>query len=157
MGRRGTPNIIHLARLPTTITISDIPNEYTHCHNYVCYSSKPKSNATEQLRYCRPTVRECLYSSRPRWLSGFASISYVPGADPGFKKRGGSNIFLCSHVACLKQRVYNYYCKLCVLSRGGWVLHACQSSVIHTEPSSFWRLKYLSFEGHSDKKNGVYF
>ena len=30
----------------TTITTSDIPNEYTHCHNYVCYSSKHKSNAT---------------------------------------------------------------------------------------------------------------
>ena len=32
--------------IPTTITTSDIPNEYMHCHNYVCYSSKPKSNAT---------------------------------------------------------------------------------------------------------------
>ena len=38
MGRRGTPNIIHIAIIDTTITTSDIPNEYTHCHNYVCYS-----------------------------------------------------------------------------------------------------------------------
>ena len=42
----GTPNIIHLAILPTSITTSDIPNKYTHCHNCVCYSSKPKLNAT---------------------------------------------------------------------------------------------------------------
>ena len=27
-------------------TTSDIPNEYAHCHTYVCYSSKPKINAT---------------------------------------------------------------------------------------------------------------
>ena len=33
-----TPNIIHIAIIHTTITTSDIPNEYTHCHNYVCYS-----------------------------------------------------------------------------------------------------------------------
>ena len=45
-GQAGTPNIIHLAILPTTITISDIPNEYMHCHNYLCYSSKPKINGT---------------------------------------------------------------------------------------------------------------
>ena len=45
-GQAGTPNIIHLAILPTTITTSDIPNEYTHCHNFVRYTSKPKSNAT---------------------------------------------------------------------------------------------------------------
>ena len=32
-GRRGTPNIIHLAIVHNTITTSDIPNEYTHCHN----------------------------------------------------------------------------------------------------------------------------
>ena len=38
MGRRGTPNIIHIAIIHTTITTSDIPIEYTHCHNYVCYS-----------------------------------------------------------------------------------------------------------------------
>ena len=43
----GDAKYIHLAILPTTITtVSDIPNEYTHCHNYVCYSSKPKRNAT---------------------------------------------------------------------------------------------------------------
>ena len=30
----------------TITTVSDSPNEYTHCHNYVCYSSKPKINAT---------------------------------------------------------------------------------------------------------------
>ena len=44
MGMQGTPNIIHLAILHTTITTSDIPNEYTHCH--VFYSSKPKINVT---------------------------------------------------------------------------------------------------------------
>ena len=31
-------------------------------------------------------------------------------------------------------------------------MHACQPSVIHTETTSFWRLKYLSFEGHLEKK-----
>ena len=62
MGRRGTSNIIHLALLPTTITPSDIPNEYAHYHNYVCYS-KTNINATYQQRYCRPTVREYLYST----------------------------------------------------------------------------------------------
>ena len=46
-GQAGDAKYIHLAILPTTITtVSDIPNEYTHCHNYVCYSSKPKINAT---------------------------------------------------------------------------------------------------------------
>ena len=30
----GTPNLIHLAILHNTITTSNIPNEYTHCHNH---------------------------------------------------------------------------------------------------------------------------
>ena len=71
MGRRGTPNIIglHLEILPTTITTSDIPSKYTHCHDYVCYSSKPKINA----------MFVCI-QRRPWWLSVFASISHVPFA-----------------------------------------------------------------------------
>ena len=32
------------------------------------------------------------------------------------------------------------------------MLHACQPSVIRTETMSFWRLKYLPFEGHLEKK-----
>ena len=46
---------------------------------------------------------------------------------------------------------------LACLKYGAGVLHACQPSVIRTETTSFWRLKSLSFEGHLEKKNGVYF
>ena len=37
-GQAGMPNIMHIAITHTTITTSDIPDEYTHCHNYVSYS-----------------------------------------------------------------------------------------------------------------------
>ena len=43
-GRRGR-RVIHLARLPTTITTSEMHTEYMRCHNYVIVS-KPKINAT---------------------------------------------------------------------------------------------------------------
>ena len=33
-GTDGQANIIHLAILHNTITTSDIPNEYMHCHNH---------------------------------------------------------------------------------------------------------------------------
>ena len=65
----------------------------------------------------------------------------MTGADPGFMKRGGSNIFdVAKYIGVLE------------VGGGGGVLDACQPSVICTEAPSFWRLKYLSFEGHLEKK-----
>ena len=40
---------------------------------------------------------------------------------------------------------------------GAGMLHACQPSVVRTETPSFWKLTSLSFEGHLEKTNGVYF
>ena len=52
-----------------------------------------------------------------------------------------------------------YLMQPCCAFEVGGGLHACESSVIHTEDSSFWRLQYqnLSFKGHNEKTNGVYF
>ena len=64
----------------------------------------------------------------------------IPGADPGFEKRGGPKYVM-------------YPCSVFEVGGGAGVLHPCQSSVIRTETPSFWRLKSLSFEGHLEKQN----
>ena len=79
-GQAGEPNIIHLAILPTTITTSDIPNQYIIV--IIMYAIVVNLNLMQHnnwgivgLKYANVGIQR-----RPRWLSLFASISYVPFA-----------------------------------------------------------------------------